>query len=1052
MQVLNRTLLKENGIMNETSSSSVTLLQAADPLLNSGRFEVVFILDNLLDHHSLLASLPQGAEVHLLNSQTDALAQMAELLQGRSGMDAIHLFSHGAPGALDLGSLRLDSANLAEQADIFAQIGTSLRETGDLLLYGCNVAQGAAGLGFVESLARLTLADVAASTDATGAAGQGGNWQLEFISGEIGVPSLAPAAFTGLLADATYDFGTGHDSAGADTQTATNNGETVTFTVTGGDANLYFAADATEDNTILGGIDFNNMDGLILSGSYSDNGFTTLRIAVTGKTFTLGAFNFYDFMQTLATFTLTSDKGSTTFVGNDAISWDALSIAKSAEAFFQGVSYVDLTSSAGAMYPLIDNLTLKNITVPGPTAPTVPGPTAPTVPGPTAPTVTGVTSSTPDASYNAGDVISIQVTFSESVTVTDTPQLTLETGGTDRTVYYVRGSPGTTLTFDYTVQAGDTSADLDYTATITALALNGGTINATTGGAAATLTLPAPGAANSLGANKAIVIDTAFPAAPSTPDLTAGSDSGSSSTDNLTNDTTPTFIGTAEAGATVKLYDTDGTTEIGSGTATGGNWSITASALSVGAHTITAKATDAAGNVSDASAGLSITVDTTAPTLDGANSTPADDATGAAVGSDIVIDFSENIAFGSSGTIIVRNVTANSTAGTFTVSSGSASGAFGTATISNDTLTINPAGNLLLDTQYAVRFSTGAVVDTASNLLAEIANDTTYNFTTAANQLPTLTSFSAAIDTVNEDEAVEITLAELRAQGDEADSDGTVDAFVVKGVSTGSLKIGASAGAATAWAAGSNDTIDATHLAYWTPAANANGTLNAFTVTAKDNAGAESATPVQVTVTVTAVNDAPTLDDSKSPTLGSILLTTGAPSNGSLTDAVKVSDLVNTVGAGQIGNFADLDSDAPGLAITGVSSGTLYYSTNAGSSWTELTGTVSETSALMLKADANTYVYFKPASGSSAGALSDALTFKAWDGTGGFSNGQSDVTTNGGMALAGTVDTHGMGFMVAVKDGYAYVADYSSLQIINLATGTVSDSISTSEVRAALSP
>ena len=125
------------------------------------------------------------------------------------------------------------------------------------------------------------------------------------------------------------------------------------------------------------------------------------------------------------------------------------------------------------------------------------------------------------------------------------------------------------------------------------------------------------------------------------------------------------------------------------------------------------------------------------------------------------------------------------------------------------------------------------------------------------NDPPTLTTFSAAIDTTAEDTEVEITLAELKAQGDEADVDGTVDAFVVKAVSTGTLKIGATAGTATAWAAGTNDTIDATINAYWTPANNANGTLNAFTVAAQDNDGAESATPVQAQVTVTPVNDAP---------------------------------------------------------------------------------------------------------------------------------------------------------------------------------------------------
>ena len=49
------------------------------------------------------------------------------------------------------------------------------------------------------------------------------------------------------------------------------------------------------------------------------------------------------------------------------------------------------------------------------------------------------------------------------------------------------------------------------------------------------------------------MVDNTAPAAPSRPDLTTASDSGSDTTDNLTNIATPTFTGTAEAGATVKI-------------------------------------------------------------------------------------------------------------------------------------------------------------------------------------------------------------------------------------------------------------------------------------------------------------------------------------------------------------------------------------------------------------------------------------------------------------------------------------------------------------------
>ena len=119
----------------------------------------------------------------------------------------------------------------------------------------------------------------------------------------------------------------------------------------------------------------------------------------------------------------------------------------------------------------------------------------------------------------------------------------------------------------------------------------------------------------------AVTIDTKAPAAPTTLDLTTASDSGVSNTDNITNVTKPTFTGKAEAGSAVTLFD--GTTVIGTGNATSaGVWTITASTLADGTHSITAKAMDAAGNISPASSALSVTIDTSiiAPVLTGGTS------------------------------------------------------------------------------------------------------------------------------------------------------------------------------------------------------------------------------------------------------------------------------------------------------------------------------------------------------------------------------------------------------------------------------------------------
>ena len=115
---------------------------------------------------------------------------------------------------------------------------------------------------------------------------------------------------------------------------------------------------------------------------------------------------------------------------------------------------------------------------------------------------------------------------------------------------------------------------------------------------------------------KPYVLDQTPPATPSTPALTATSDNGASNTDNATSVATPTFTGTAEAGSTVTLLD--GTaTPIGTGVAdpSTGAWTITASTLAPGPHSITATATDVAGNVSAASTTPVVVNEVSPPTL-----------------------------------------------------------------------------------------------------------------------------------------------------------------------------------------------------------------------------------------------------------------------------------------------------------------------------------------------------------------------------------------------------------------------------------------------------
>ncbi|SMD10829.1 autotransporter-associated beta strand repeat-containing protein [Fulvimarina manganoxydans] len=231
------------------------------------------------------------------------------------------------------------------------------------------------------------------------------------------------------------------------------------------------------------------------------------------------------------------------------------------------------------------------------------------------PKVTGVTSSTANGAYKVGDDISIQVQFSKVVNVSGTPNLKLETGTTDRVVDYVSGSGTDTLTFVYKVQDGDTSSDLDYLGTA-ALVLNGGSIQ-DAGGLNANLTLAIPGSTTSLGANKAIAIDTTAP----TTTIAAASfsaDTGSSDKDFVTQTANQTISGTLSAnlasGEKVQVSLDDGKTwATAACDIAQKNWSLVGQTL-IGSGTLKVKVSDTAGN--DATVySHAYALDTTTPTM-----------------------------------------------------------------------------------------------------------------------------------------------------------------------------------------------------------------------------------------------------------------------------------------------------------------------------------------------------------------------------------------------------------------------------------------------------
>lgn len=106
----------------------------------------IFIVDSrVADYQQLMADLPGDSQAFVLNPGQDSIAQIQAISSNFNNLDYIQIVSHGAQGALYLGNTILNQENIDNYPNSLGDIGSSLVPAGDLLLYGCNVAQGDEG-------------------------------------------------------------------------------------------------------------------------------------------------------------------------------------------------------------------------------------------------------------------------------------------------------------------------------------------------------------------------------------------------------------------------------------------------------------------------------------------------------------------------------------------------------------------------------------------------------------------------------------------------------------------------------------------------------------------------------------------------------------------------------------------------------------------------------------------------------------------------------------------------------------------------------------------
>ncbi len=199
----------------------------------------------LADLDTLIGRPAPDVTVIRVADDEDAIGLLSDALE--TGPAAVHLIAHGAPGVIRLGAAPLDTDALLDRR--WPDAGGS-----EILIHACDVGAGAEGRRFVERLAAVTGARVAAASHPVGHPDRGGSWDLDVVSG----PIAAASAFAGAGTWPHRLAYSGKATSGNDTLIGDNAGTTIdglagNDSIVGGTGNDSLVGGAGNDTLVGGG-------------------------------------------------------------------------------------------------------------------------------------------------------------------------------------------------------------------------------------------------------------------------------------------------------------------------------------------------------------------------------------------------------------------------------------------------------------------------------------------------------------------------------------------------------------------------------------------------------------------------------------------------------------------------------------------------------------------------------------------------------------------------------------------------------------------------------
>ncbi len=195
--------------------------------------DFALIDDSLQNLDQLMRSLDSKVEVYLYDhrheSPTDVLNTVYDWAKSNHAeIDTLSIISHGASGSFVLGNQWLSSSNLGQSAEAWQRLGAVMAPSGNIDIFGCNVADGTSGRDLINNIGRLSGATVFASVNDTG---YRGDWVLEAASTTGNASAWHNPLDTQIVGQWRYELAPGITVTPTSALTTSEAGGTATFTV-----------------------------------------------------------------------------------------------------------------------------------------------------------------------------------------------------------------------------------------------------------------------------------------------------------------------------------------------------------------------------------------------------------------------------------------------------------------------------------------------------------------------------------------------------------------------------------------------------------------------------------------------------------------------------------------------------------------------------------------------------------------------------------------------------------------------------------------------------